>query len=133
MVEKKEFKDIILNLEDEIFVVHIAFFAIFNNVYLFCRVKIALLNVNEALIIIFPEYYNFINIFFLELIVKLSEHIEINNYAINLVNDKQPPYKSIYSLRLVELETLKTDIKTNLANSFIKPFKSYTSALVLFF
>ena len=38
----------------------------------------------------------------------------------------------IYSLRPVELEILKTYIKTNLANNFIRPSKSPTGAPIFF-
>lgn len=59
-------------------------------------------------------------------------HMKINNYAINLINSKQPPYRPIYSLKLVELKTLKTFIKTNLANNFIKSFKLLVNAFIFF-
>ena len=38
----------------------------------------------------------------------------------------------MYSLKQVELETLKAYIKTKLANDFIKPSKSSANALILF-
>lgn len=38
----------------------------------------------------------------------------------------------MYSLKPVELKTVKTYIKINLANSFIKLLKSLASALILF-
>ncbi len=41
-------------------------------------------------------------------------------------------YGPIYNLLPIELETLKTYIKNNLANSFIKPFKSPTGAPIRF-
>ena len=44
---------------------------------------------------------------------------KINEHAIKLEEKKSSPFKSIYSLRLVELEALKTYIKINLVNSFI--------------
>lgn len=40
-----------------------------------------------------------------------------------LKKGKQPSFGPIYSLGLVELETLKIYIKINLANSFIRPSK----------
>ena len=49
----------------------------------------------------------------------LSKHIVINKQVIKLEKSKKPSYGPIYSLRLVELKTLKTYIKTNLANGFI--------------
>ena len=64
--------------------------------------------------------------------VVLPKHTEINTHIINLEEGKQLPYESIYSLRPVELETFKTYIKTNLANSFICPLKSPISAPILF-
>ena len=48
----------------------------------------------------------------------------MNEHAIKLEKDKQLLFGPIYSLGPVELETLKTYIKTNLANGFIQPFKS---------
>ena len=56
----------------------------------------------------------------------------MNKYAIKLEKDKQPPFRPIYSLELVELEALKTYIKTNLANNFIRPSKSPIRAPILF-
>ena len=58
--------------------------------------------------------------------------MRINNHAIKLVNDWQPPYSLIYNLKSVELETLKAYITNNLANIFIKPFKSPAKVPILF-
>ena len=58
--------------------------------------------------------------------------MKINNHAIELVDDQQPLYGSIYSLGPVELKTLKAYIKNNLANGFIKPSKSLARALIFF-
>ena len=65
-------------------------------------------------------------------VIKLLVHTRLNNYAINLEKDKQSSFGPIYSLKPVKLETLKTYIKTNLANGFIWPFKFPTNALILF-
>ena len=43
----------------------------------------------------------------------------MNDHAIKLKEDKQPLFSPIYSLKPVELETLKIYIKINLANDFI--------------
>ena len=64
--------------------------------------------------------------------MELSENIEINKYIIEMKKSKQPPFRPIYSLGPVELETLKIYIKTNLANNFIRFFKSSTGAFILF-
>lgn len=61
----------------------------------------------------------------------LPKYTKINTYAIDLEEDKQPLYRPIYSLRPIKLETLKTYIKTNLANSFIRLSKYPTSASML--
>ena len=94
--------------------------------------QIATLVANEALISISTEYSDFADVFFPELASKLFKHTGINDHAIELVNDWQPPYGLIYSLELVELETLKTYIKTNLANGFIRPSKSPAGAPIFF-
>ena len=68
----------------------------------------------------------------MENIAEILEYTKINDHAIKLEEGKQPLFGLIYSLRLVELETLKTFIKTNLANSFIRPSKSFIGALIFF-
>ena len=87
---------------------------------------------NEAPTSISKEYSDFTEVFSSELALKLSAHTRINDHAIKLVDDWQPPYGPIYSLRPVELETLKTYIEINLANGFIRPFKSPARAPILF-
>ena len=64
--------------------------------------------------------------------IELPENIGMNKHAIELEENKQLPFGPIYSLGPVELETLKTYIKTNLANGFIRPSKSPTGAPILF-
>lgn len=64
--------------------------------------------------------------------VKLSKHNKINNHTITLEKNKQPLFNLIYSLQLIELETLKIYIKTNLANNLIWPLKSLTKTFILF-
>ena len=56
----------------------------------------------------------------------------MNEHAIELEKSKQPLFGPIYSLGPIELETLKTYIKINLANGFIRPFKSSAGAPILF-
>lgn len=43
----------------------------------------------------------------------------MNKYIIELINKKQLPYRPIYTLSLVELETLKVYIETHLKTGFI--------------
>ena len=77
------------------------------------------------------KYSDFADVFSKESAEVLPERIGINEHAIKLEDGKQPPYGPIYSLNLVELETLKTYIKTNLANGFIQPSKSPAGAPIL--
>ena len=62
----------------------------------------------------------------------LSKITKLNQHAIKLQEDHQPPYKTIYSLGPVKIETLETYIETNLTNGFIWPSKSPASAFILF-
>ena len=87
---------------------------------------------DEAFTEISAEYSDYNNVFSVENIAELSENTGINKHIIKLKEGKQPLFGSIYSLEPVELETLKTYIKTNLANGFIRFSKSLAGALILF-
>lgn len=54
-----------------------------------------------------------------DLAIELLVNTSINEHAIKLKNGKQLPYGLIYSWGLVELETLKIDIKNHLKTGFI--------------
>ena len=64
--------------------------------------------------------------------MKLPENTDINEHIIELIERKQLSYGPIYNLSLVELETLKTYIKTYLKTGFIRPSKSSTGVPILF-
>ncbi len=87
---------------------------------------------DKALTKVPSKYTDFVDVFSPKLAVKLPEYTKINNHAIELVDDQQPPYGLIYSLGSVELETMKAYIKNNLANNFIKPSKSPAGVLIFF-
>ena len=78
------------------------------------------------------DYFDYSNVFLAENIVELPKNIGINKHAIKLEGGKQSSFRFIYNLRPVKLETLKTYIKINLANSFIRLSKSSTGAFILF-
>ena len=78
------------------------------------------------------EYSDYNNVYLAEYVAELLENTGINEHAIEQKEGKQPLFGPIYSLRPVELETLKTYIKTNLANNFIRPSRSPVEALILF-
>ena len=64
--------------------------------------------------------------------MELFENTGINRHVIKLQDAKQPPYGPIYSLRPVELKTLKTYIKNYLKTGFIWSSKSSAGAPILF-
>ena len=68
---------------------------------------------------VLAEYSDYSNFFLVENVAELPKNIRMNKYAIILKKSKQSLFGSIYSLRPVELKTLKTYIETNLANGFI--------------
>lgn len=132
MVGQKTFAIAALNLKKEAFIVYVVLVEVQDIVYLFWRPLIALLLIDKARIELARKYGKYIDIFFQKTIAKLPEHTRINYYSINLKKNKQLHYKSIYSLEIVGLETLKTFIKLILRNKFIKLFKSSAKAFILF-
>lgn len=78
------------------------------------------------------KYLDYTNVFLKESVAELPKSSDINEYSINLEPGIQLPSSLIYSLELIELETLKTYIETNLTTSFIPPFKSPARAAIIF-
>ena len=73
---------------------------------------------------ILAEHSDYSNVFSAKNAVEFLKNNKMNKYAIKLEKGKQPSFGLIYSLNPMELKTLKTYIKINLANDFIQPFKS---------
>lgn len=107
-------------------------FAIFNKLHLSHKISIVLLKIIASPIFVTLKNLNCVEVIFLELAMELPEHREMNNHTIHLIEGKQPPYERIYSLESLELKSLKTYIKSSLANSFIRLFKSVLSVSILF-
>lgn len=122
-MKKKQFVAVVLDPNNQIFVVHVTFLAS-SNVYSFCKAQIISLKTDKTLTAILSKYVNVGDIFFPNLTIQLPKHTGINNYVINLMNNQLLLYQPIYNLKLVKLKTLKTYIKMNLANNFIRPSKS---------
>ena len=78
------------------------------------------------------KYLDFSDVFLEEKALILLEATKLNQHIIKLQEDQQLSYRLIYSLGPVELKTLKTYIKTNLANDFIWPSKSPAGTPILF-
>ena len=94
------------------------------------KAQIALLLTKEITVPV--KYSDFADVFSKKAAKVLPVRIGIHKHVIELEDGKQSPYGPIYSLGPVELETLKTYIKTNLANGFIQTLKSPASASILF-
>ena len=92
--------------------------------YLSQATQIAALKQNKAPTKVALKYINYANVFSFNLTMELPENTGINKDTIELQEGKQPLYRPIYSLELVELETLKTYIKTHLKTRFLQAFKS---------
>ena len=94
LMGKKKFVAVMLDLEHEIFVVHVvslssitSFNSFLLNVHLFCRLHIANLIVEKAFTIVPNKYVDFVNVFFLDFVSKLFKHTEINNHSIELLDN----------------------------------------------
>ena len=137
-MSKKEFAAAALDPEHETYVVHVlslssTLLVASLNVHLFQRPQISGLIAKKTPTKVSAKYLDFADVFFLDLASELFKHSKINDHAIELVGGcQQPPYGPIYSLRPVELETLKAYIETNLVNGFIRPSKSPAGVLILF-
>lgn len=91
------------------------------------KAQIVYLKPDEALTEVPNKYTDFAYISLLKLATKLPKYIDINNHAIELIDNQQLLYSPIYNLSLVKLKILKTYIKNNLAHGFIKLSKSIFS------
>ena len=115
LIGKKEFAAIALDPKHENFVIHIVSFKL--GIYPDREAQIAFLFTKKVKI---PDKYSdFTDVFSEKKSLVLPERTKFNEYAINLEDSKQSPYGPIYSLGLVELETLKTYIETHLKTGFI--------------
>ncbi len=134
LIKKKKFAGVTLNLDNKIFVIYINTLNISsdNKGHHSKKAQIAYLKMDEVFMEVRSKYADFADVFLSKLTTKLFKYLDINKDTIELMNNYQPPYNSIYSLSPVELETLKAYIKNNLVNSFIKPFKSPAKALIFF-
>lgn len=129
---KKKFAITILISNEKFFVICIVALSWDLNIYLFYKNQLASLLTDNTSIAIFFKYANFADFFFPEFATKLLEYTGINEHLINLINDQQQFYSTIYSLESIELKILKTYIKTNLAHDFIQAFKLPAEPFILF-
>ena len=141
LVDPKEFVIAALDADSETFVVHVAIWKCEEMAINHDRkaqieaqsgTQVGALLFDEAPTEVPVEYSDYSDVFSTENAAELPENTGMNEHAIELEEGKQPPFGPIYSLGPVELETLKTYIKTNLANGFIRPSKSPAGAPILF-
>ena len=130
LIDKKEFAKAVLDENSKTFVMHVASLNLVPRIYLDREIQIAFLLTKKVKIS--DKYSDFINVFSEKKALVLPKCTELNEHIIDLVDGKQPLYKPIYSLGLVELETLKTYIETHLKTGFIRPSKSLAGASILF-
>ena len=142
LVNQKEFVIAALDANSETFVLHVAIrerekMAMNPNkkaqIKAQSKVQVGALLFDKAPTEVPAKYSDYSNVFLTENTAELSENTGINKHAIKLEEGKQPPFGPIYSLGLVELETLKNYIKTNLANGFIRPSKSPAGTPIFFY
>ena len=147
LVDLKELVIVVFDVDSKTFIVHVAIqereeMAMDSNKKAQIKAQSRAQIQNEAQVRALPfdeaptevpaKYSNYSNVFLAENAVELPENTGINEHAIKLEKDKQPLFGPIYSLGPVKLETLKTYIKTNLANDYIRPSKSPAGAFILF-
>ena len=133
IINKKNFVIAALDADSKIFVIHVVIWEREKMPMYFERQsQIRALLFNKAPTKVLAEYSNYNNVFLVEYVAELPENTGINEHVIKLEEGKQPPFKPIYSLELVELEILKTYIKTSLVNGFIWSFKFLVRAPILF-
>ena len=100
------------------------------SIHLARKAQLALLLTKKVTVPV--KYSDFADVFSKKSANVLPERTGVNEHAIELEEGKQPPYGPIYILAPIELETLKTYIKTNLVNGFIQASKSPPGATFLF-
>ena len=133
LIDPKEFVIAALDVDSKTFVMYVAIREQKEMpVHSKRQAQVGALLFDEAPTKVPAEYSDYSDVFSAENAAELPENTGMNEHAIELEEGKQPPFGPIYSLGPVELETLKTYIKTNLANGFIRPSKSPAGAPILF-
>lgn len=85
LIDKKKFANIALNINMEVFIIHITFLLIIT-IYLARKTKIALLFAKKVKISV--KYSDFSNMFLKKMILVLPKLIKLNQYVIKLQDSK---------------------------------------------
>ena len=118
IIDKKDFVIVALDANSKIFVIYMAIreqekIPVHFKKQAQIKAQVGALLFNKAFTKIPAEYSDYSNVFSAEYAVELPENTGMNEYAIKLEEGKQPLFEPIYSLGPIELEILKTFIKTN--------------------
>ena len=113
LIGKKKFAAAVLDSKHKTFLLYVVAFNIDSGdeVHSSRKAQIAYLKANKVP----SKYTDFVDVFLSKLATELPEY-NINDHVIEFVDDWQPLYDTIYSLKPVELEILKSYLKNNLAN-----------------
>lgn len=136
-INKRELGKAVLGENCEIFVIHVATSeAMPNHLSRASLVQdeptLAALKWDKTSTKIPAKYADYVNVFSSNRAMKLPKNISIYKPTIKLVKAKQLFFCPLYAFILIELETLKTHIKTHLKTGFIRTFRSSASTLILF-
>ena len=119
LIDKKEFTKAASKEKSETFVVHVATLEAEASIHSSRTAQIATLQWDKSPTEIPVKYSDYADIFSLDLAMKLPENTGMNEHVIELIDGKQSPYRPIYTLSSVELETLKVYIEIHLKTRFI--------------
>ena len=130
IINQKKFAKTALDENVEAFVVYVSSLSSRMTIHPAKKAQFAFLLAEKVTVP--TKYLDFADVFLKKSANVLPERTGANEHAIELEEGKQPSYGPIYSLGPVELKTLKTYIKTNLSNGFIRALKLPADAPILF-
>lgn len=133
LIKKQKFVKVSLDKNSKIFVVYIVVFETSKLVILLSQAFYQLFcNKTRILFRFLSNTQNRLSFFSQDLAIELPKNTNINKYAIKFIESKQPSYRFIYNVSLVELETLKIYIKTRLKTGFNQLFKILINLFIFF-
>lgn len=98
-INKRKFAAATLDKNAKMFMIHVtALSAPAIQVDPFCQAQLGLLLADKAFTKVPPEYSDYVDAFVFDHAMELLKNTGMNKYVIEYIEDKQPPYVSIYSL-----------------------------------
>lgn len=101
LTDMKKFSAVVLDTKLENFVLYVAALPVMT-IHASRKAQIKALIAKKALSKLPAEYSDYADVFSPDIAIKLPEHIGINNYLIDIMEEKKLPYSLIYSLSPVE-------------------------------